>query len=409
MTRIVKLQAENIKRLRAVEITPDGNIVRITGRNGQGKSSVLDAIAYALGGQALVPSKPIREGEKKARAVVTLDNGLTVERRFTERGTVLEVKNADGAKYGSPQAMIDKMLGALTFDPLGFARAPAREQFETLRRLAGIDTSKIDEGIKKLEAERPSLRAAMRREADVLASMPDDPEAPTERANVRALLDELEEVRRHNEQADRTERKRSDLRREIAALDEKIKRLEADKQQATADLMLLPMPAEPRDETAIRTRIDSAEEMNQRHAAAEKRREQEARATEATEAFEAIEARIQRGREKRAEAIAAATYPVPGLALGDGEVIFNEIPLSQASSAEQLRVSTAVAMAMNPELRVLRIQDGSLLDSTSLAAIAEMASANDYQVWIESVDETGTVGFVIEDGAVRDSDAEAAE
>ena len=111
MTRIVKLQAENIKRLRAVEITPDGNIVRITGRNGQGKSSVLDAIAYALGGQSLVPSKPIREGEKKARAIVTLDNGLTVERRFTEKGTVLEVKREDGAKYGSPQAMIDQMLG----------------------------------------------------------------------------------------------------------------------------------------------------------------------------------------------------------------------------------------------------------------------------------------------------------
>lgn len=409
MTRIVRLQAENIKRLKAVEITPDGNIVRITGRNGQGKSSVLDAIAYALGGQALVPSKPIREGEKKARAVVTLDNGLTVERRFTEKGTVLEVKREDGAKYGSPQAMIDKMLGALTFDPLGFARAPTREQFETLRRLAGVDTSQIDDGLKKLEGERPALRAAMRREEDVLSSMPDDPEAPAERVDVRALLAELEEVRQHNEQADRAERKRSDLRREIADLDEKIKRLEAEKQQATADLMSLPMPAELRDETPIRARIDSAEEVNARHAEAEKRREQERRATEARAAFEAIEARIQRGREKRAEAIAAATYPVPGLELGDGEVLFDGIPLAQASSAEQLRVSTAVAMAMNPDLRVLRIQDGSLLDSTSLAAIAEMADAADYQVWIESVDESGKVGIVIEDGAVAMAAEEAAE
>ena len=230
-------------------------------------------------------------------------------------------------------------------------------------------------------------------------------EAPAERVDVRALLADLEKVRQHNEQADRAERKRSDLRKEIADINEKIRRLEAERQQATADLMALPMPAELRDETTIRARIDSAEECNARHAAAEKRREQAERAAEARAAFEAVDSRIQRGREKRAEAIAAATYPVPGLELGDGEVVFNGIPLAQASSAEQLRVSTAVAMAMNPELRVLRIQDGSLLDSTSLAAIAEMASANDYQVWIESVDETGKVGFVIEDGSIAEPNA----
>lgn len=400
MTRIIKLEAENVKRLKAISITPTGNVVRITGKNGQGKSSALDSIAYALGGQALVPSQPIRKGEKKARAAVTLDNGLSVERRFTEKGSVLDVRGPAGEKYPSPQAMVDKMLGDLTFDPLAFSRASPKEQFETLRRLAGIDTSKIDEWLRKLEAERPSLRAAMRREADVLASMPDDPEAPAERVDVRALLAEWEKAVKHNDYRTTLIAHRDELEGQRDDLVKKIAELKSDLEEVEALIGKTPEPPEAIDETPIRARIDSAEELNQRHAAAERRREQGVRATEAAEAFQAVEARIQRGREKRAEAIAAATYPVPGLALGDGEVIFNEIPLAQASSAEQLRVSTAVAMAMNPDLRVLRIQDGSLLDSTSLAAIAEMADEHDYQVWIESVDESGTVGFVIEDGEV---------
>lgn len=401
MTKIVKLEAENVKRLKAVSITPDGELVRITGRNGAGKTSVLDSIAYALGGQALVPSKPIRDGEKTARATVTLSNGLKVERRFTESGSVLDVRGPKGEKYPSPQSMINALMGDYTLDPLAFARAEPKEQFEMLRRLAGVDTSKIDEGLRRLEGERPALRAAMKREQTLLDGMPDDPEAPAERVDVRAALVELEKVRAHNATRENARRAREQAKARITHAEQEIARLQAQVAQDQEDLGRMPEVGEPRDETAIRARIDSAEELNARHAAAEKRREQAERVVEACAAFQFTEERIKRGREKRAETIAAATYPVPGLALGDGEVLFNEIPLSQASSAEQLRVSTAIAMASNPELRVLRIQDGSLLDSAGLATLAEMASESDYQIWIESVDESGKVGFYIEDGEVK--------
>ena len=101
------------------------------------------------------------------------------------------------------------------------------------------------------------------------------------------------------------------------------------------------------------------------------------------------------------EAIAAAKMPVAGLGFGDGVVTYNDIPFDQASSAEQLRVSLAIAMAANPKLRVIRIEDGSLLDEDSLAQIAAMAKDHDYQVWIERVETSGKVGFVIEDGHVK--------
>ena len=93
--------------------------------------------------------------------------------------------------------------------------------------------------------------------------------------------------------------------------------------------------------------------------------------------------------------------PVKGLSFGEGEVVFNGLPLNQASDAEQLRVSIAIAMAANPKLRVLRIRDGSLLDERSLAAVATMADTQDYQIWIERVDSSGKVGVHMEDGEVK--------
>lgn len=100
------------------------------------------------------------------------------------------------------------------------------------------------------------------------------------------------------------------------------------------------------------------------------------------------------------DAIAKAKMPVEGLGFGDGVVLHNGVPFDQASSAEQLRVSVAIAMAANPKLRVIRIQDGSLLDDTSMQVITDMARDHDMQVWMEKVDSTGKVGIVIEDGEV---------
>lgn len=111
--------------------------------------------------------------------------------------------------------------------------------------------------------------------------------------------------------------------------------------------------------------------------------------------------RIERIQKTKADALAAVEFPVPGLSFDESGVTLNGIPLEQASSAEQLRVSVALAMAANPELRVLRIVDGSLLDSDSMKIITELATEHDYQVWIEVVDESGKVGVVIEEGRVK--------
>jgi hypothetical protein len=96
-----------------------------------------------------------------------------------------------------------------------------------------------------------------------------------------------------------------------------------------------------------------------------------------------------------------AKFPIEGLSFGEDGVLYNGVPFKQCSAAERLKVSMAMAMALNPKLRVIRILDGSLLDSTNMNLIQEMVKEKDYQVWIEVVDESGKVGITIEGGEVK--------
>jgi len=105
--------------------------------------------------------------------------------------------------------------------------------------------------------------------------------------------------------------------------------------------------------------------------------------------------------QKKAEMIRGATMPVEGLSLTEDGVVYRGVPFAQASSAEQLRVSVAMGIAMNPTLKVLLIHDGSLLDDESLADVASMAAAADAQVWIERVGHGEECSVVIEDGSVE--------
>src|SRR5262249_52904367 len=116
---------------------------------------------------------------------------------------------------------------------------------------------------------------------------------------------------------------------------------------------------------------------------------------------ELTQAMEQREIEKQ-KAIASAKMPVKGLSFGDGEVLMNGIPLNQASHADRIRISCAIGMAGNPKLRVLIIYDGEKLDSVGMKILAEMARKNDFQIWLERVDESGQVGIVMEDGHVKE-------
>lgn len=395
--KIVRLTAENVKRLKAVEITPDGNVQVITGRNAQGKTSVLDAIWLALGGGAASREtvRPIRDGEDKAS--VTLDLGdLTVTRTWTGDKTALTVKNADGAKYGSPQGVLDALVGRLSFDPLEFTRLSAREQVAAL-----LDLVNLDVDLDALAADRAVAyeeRADVGRQGKAIGTVVVDESLPTEETSATEIIAKI----RAAQEAHRTD---TEARSALVVAEARVAELQAElanweatvaSRRSTVD----ELPDELPDINHWEARLATVEETNAAVRANNTAIERAARQAELRGQYDMLTARIEQIDREKASALAKATFPVPGLGFGDGGVTFQGVPFSQASAAEQIRVSLAMAMSLNPKLRVIRILDGSLLDSDNLALIGEMATEQDYQVWIERVGDASSIGVVIEDGAV---------
>lgn len=433
--QIVSLQAENIKRLVAIEIKPDGALVQITGRNGQGKSSILDAIWWAIAGARHLQPVPIRAGADKA--IIRLDLGeIVVTRKFTRREdetftTTITVENAAGARFGSPQEVLNGLFGALSFDPLAFTRLDPKEQVSQLRKLVpSVDFASFD----KAQAADYEARTEINREAKQLRAQAaaiklpegaqphsiDEPGlvAALEQAGTKNAALQAERIRREQVQQRiaQLDKERESLEERVVRLRAELERTEAEmesKAQAALDhheeLAALPPIGEPIDTASIRAAIDHARQ----HNAAIARWSQKADLEKAALLKEVAAGKLSKAMETRAAEIAAAVQaaelPVKGLSLGEGEVLLNGLPLSQASGAEQLRLSMAIAMAGNPKLRVLRIKEGSLLDDEGLRIVAEMAEAEGFQVWIERVDSSGKVGFVIENGELRQPMLEAAE
>ena len=415
--KILRFYGENVKRLKAVEIKPDGNLVQITGKNGHGKSSILDSIAWALDYAAHGQSVPIRKGATTAKIVLDIgDNGasqLVVERRFTEKNSYLEVRNAEGFKAGSPQKILDDLVGAISMDPVAFLRQRPADQVETLRRLVGVDFSALDAERKHLFAERTLVNRDGKNKAGELAGIQFAAEQPYEPVDVSALLEEQREAETENRRRDSADRSLTEAQRECTTHTARITALEAEIAEARKDLEFwmgrvgeieLQCDVTRIDVEPIRARIAAANETNAKAAAWRSKKETHDRLSGELEGLRTKSAtmstRIEAIDAEKAKTIAAADMPVTGLGFGDGCVTFDDLPLEQASDAQQLEISMAIAAAMNPKLRVLRIRDGSLLDDDALARVAAWAEEKDMQVWMEIVQSDSPTAVWIEDGVV---------
>lgn len=407
--RVVQLTTENVKRIKAVSVAPTTNVVVVSGRNGQGKSSLLDSMWYAIvGGAALKDTpEPIREGEH--RALVEVDLGdLLVTRRWTHSGTTLEVRTNPKHeseenpphKFATPQAVLDGLAGKFGFDPHAFARMKAREQVEMLLScvelpfdLAALDQQRQDVFEKRTEENRNAKVYAAQLEA---LSRP-APDVPDEEVSAGSLVTELDIANGLN--TDRESRIAAAAAAQTAVAQAEAALVVLRAAVTEADARLADSP-ESVDTEEIRARIEAIDATNA--AVRDKKRYQDVsrKLRSHTDLADLLTSSLEDVDREKAEGLAAAKMPLPGLSFNDEGVLYQGVPFSQASASEQLRVGVAIAMSLNPQIRVLRIADGSLLDDANMAMLDEMAAANDFQIWVERVDDTGSVGIVIEDGEV---------
>lgn len=430
--RIVELRAENLKRIEAVSIKPDGSVVEITGMNGAGKTSVLDAIWWAIEGAEHIQTKPIRRGADKA--LIRLDLGeYVVTRTFNAKDdggftTSIRIENQEGARYQKPQTMLDSLVGQLSFDPLAFTQMKPREQFDVCRRFVpGVDF----DALQKAHEADYSERTLANREARELATQAEaivlgDTITTDGVVDEGELTTQLDQAGRHNAEIERRRAAREaahksieEYRRGAAASRQKAEALRQQAEEAEADAKARdeaaatlegklaeagPLP-EPIDTGILLEEIERARTHNRIIQEAVDKQKQRADLERRAKAAEARAAALTKQMGEREEAkraaIAKAKMPVPGLSFGADCVLLDDLPFEQASDAMQLRASMAIAAAMNPKLRVLRVRDGARLDPNGMKLLGEFAEQHDMQIWVETVASDRPGAVVIEAGRVK--------
>lgn len=402
--KVIELKAERFKRLTAVEIRPSGNTVVISGRNGQGKSSVLDAIWHALCNSEATKgagtTKPIKEGESDAVVRVNLGD-IIVTRKWTESGnSTLTVESAEGKKFSSPQALLDSLVGGFSFDPLAFTRLSAKEQ-----RSALIDLVKLDINPDELDArdeqaynERTIVNRQLKAAQAELSNMavPSD-DIPTEEISVADAMKELNNARHQKSSYEDAQKRLESLRKKAADLKAELDKTISEGKELSAALSTWTCP----DVDTLEQEVLAVDKTNERIRAKRRYMETSAKVAELEKQSAGYTKELANIDKQRRDAFASAKMPIDGLAFDAEGITFRGVPFKQCSSAEQLKVCIAIAAALNPKIRVIRVADASLLDAESMELVQQMAEEHDIQMWLERVADNGEgVGVVIEDGEV---------
>lgn len=390
----------------------------------------MDSIEFALGGDPSA-KMPVRRGEEKARIVVDLGD-IVVRRTFTAAGgTSLVVTDADGKKQSTPQAILDKLVGKLTFDPLSFSREKPKAQAEILRGLVGLDFTAHDAERQKAFDDRTAVNRDAKALEARIAGIPKHEGVPDKEESTADILEEQRKAADKNA-ANKTcrdtvaiaERRVLDIKADIKGqndlIDDLAKKLdEAKRHYVTLQTALLQREKQAEEAKAaakdlvdvdlaqFATRASTIEATNAKVRQAKQRADLVKQLRAKSEEADKLTDKLDKLDGAKRKAAMDAKYPVDGLEFDTaGGVTFNGIPFDQCSSAEQLKVSVAIGIALNPTLRVLLIRDGSLLDDDSMKVLAKMAEDSKVQVWLERVSVDATTSVVIEDGHVKGENPE---
>lgn len=397
----------NFKGVREIELSPTGSLVVIAGGNGAGKSSFIDAFVELFDpkGVRLTP-EPIRKGSDEARAEYTdTDLDVRIVRTWKKNDAgKLEVFALDGARYGKPADMVAQLTGGLIFDPVAFLNLDEKRQRDAL--LAKVDLPfDIDElAREKSGAEQRRLEAGrdVRRIEGALATRQrPGKDTPTEEVSAAAIIAELSDATRHNAEIE-------NAKDDLPDLVSRVTHLRRELQEAEFALMEAEAAArEPEvDVTEIRARLDAVESTNAAVRSAAQYRDLQEDLEEARAAQKAAQDELDDVESRKAAGLAQAEFPIGGLSVDEDGILFDGIPFTQVNTAARLQVAFAIATAGDPDLKLVIVRSGDMLDGASLATVAGIAEQRGYTVLMErDRDESRQIGFTIVDGELADGGA----
>lgn len=463
---ITLLEVENFQGVRKIVIAPgDRNLIRISGKNYQGKTSLLAAIKAALCGVREAPDDPVRHGEDAADIKIDLGDGLyMVHRRFLKGGgTSLKVFDKDG-ELKKPQQVLDKILGTRFLNPLLLIGLKGKEQRETLLRCVklDIDLDQHEAERKKVFDQRTDINRDCKRLAAELSSIPSPGtiEIPEE-VHASKLLDQLTKLQEQVAERDRGRHTLETMRADVArrketigdltemlvkrtrrrdglddqharekqeletrqraereAIEKAVLDTETLRSNQQTDLVAFvkdgkvhrshveKLDAEDLGDQMIKlkTSIAAANDVNAQRIQLLARKEARDTVTrklwDADKQSDGLTAKLKELAARKATALQTADMPIPDLDVTADAILYKGTPLTQASAAEQLHVSLAIAAALSPNLREILITEGYRLDSDGVELVRQFAKDNDLHVWLERVGEEDN-SIVIEEGIVK--------
>jgi len=430
---VVRLEVDAYKRLRAARLTPTPTgLVLVRGRNAQGKSSLIESMEAAFFGADAKAELPITQGEHGARVVADLGD-LVVKRTWTrdaggEARTRLVVESAAGEPFKGPQELLDSLQGRFA-DPVRFLGLKPEDQVRELLRALGLaeELERLETLAKghydRLREVGRDWDRARKAEAalDVEAGMFRDlPAGPAKSGG--DLAAELQAANDHNAALDQWARARDEAERSGRTAAALVQRLMTQLVEANAALDAARQSyAEAKAVLETTPRVDAAPihaemaelaDIERRRARIHVWEQAKAASASAYAEHQEVETALAGARAEIAKLLAAAKFPVEGMSYDPEakQLLVNGIPLSQASHAERLKISVAVAVASSPRIRVAFIREGSMLDQESLALVARLADEQGFQVWCEVVDSKREgAGIWIEDGEASQPELEQAE
>jgi DNA repair exonuclease SbcCD ATPase subunit len=417
--KILELTINDLKKIKVVEIHPEsGKPIILTGDNGNGKSSVLDGIVLALANNGL--EDPIRHGRPSANVKLTLGADKVeylLERKVTKKGSYLTLTDAEGIPVQKAQTFLNGLLGNYGFDPLEFTRLKSKAQVEALKEAAGLDFTELDGERATAYASRTAIGRQgkeMKARFDGLEVPEED--VPTEEQSASALIDELrglESKLQHlhgiTQGAARSQSQVESQTALVAKLKDELDKaqtdlFEAENEMKSEDAALVAAekdaPTE-NDLTTARDAVEGVDKVNAAIRAARIYRDTKQQLKDLRAKHGALEREIEVIDETKSEAVKNSSLPLDGLELTDDGVMFDGTFFSQLSTAEQIRVSTLVAMSQNPGLHIIIIREGALMNTANLKMISDLAVEQDYQLWIEKFqEEKSSIGLHIVEGEI---------
>ena len=409
--KINKLEIENVKRVKAVKFEPTANgITVIGGDNGQGKTSVLDSIAWALGGNKFRPSQPVREGSViPPNLHIVMSNGLVVERKG--KNSDLKVIDPDGNKAG--QQLLDSFVEELALNLPKFMQQSNKEKANTLLQIIGVGEQLV--ALEKEEQDAYNRRHAIGQIADQKEKFAKEqeyyPDAPKELVSASDLIKQQQEILARNGE---NQKKRENLASIQKLHEEAVNRVEMLKRElsnaenelakvigdlATASKSAKNLIDESTEE--LEKSITEVDEINRKVRANLDKDKAEEDARGYREEYDELTTEITEIRKRKTALLDNADLPLEGLSVEDGDLIYNGFKWDNMSGSEQLKVATAIVRKLNPNCGFVLIDKLEQMDVTTLNAFGESLESEGLQAIATRVSTGDECSIIIEDGYVK--------